>query len=178
MDAYLGEVRAVGFNFAPRNWAFCSGQILPISQNTALFSLLGNTYGGDGKTNFALPNLNGQAVVGVGQGPGLASYIPGAVAGTENVTLLTAEMPLHVHTLGGSFLTQADEGSSTDPTGKFLAATAESQYNENIGTGTMGASMIKGTAGPAGGNQAHSNMMPSLGINYIICTSGIFPPRS
>ncbi|MDO7877407.1 tail fiber protein [Hymenobacter sp. ASUV-10] len=178
MDAFLGEVRAVGFNFAPMNWAFCSGQLMPINRYTALFSLLGTAYGGDGKTTFALPNLNGQAIVGVGQGPGLSPYVQGEVTGTESVTLLTDTMPPHLHTLGGSFLTQAEEGGSTDPTNNFLAATAENQYNENVGTGTMGANMIKGAAGPAGGNQPHSNMMPSLAINYIICLSGIFPPRS
>lgn len=178
MDAYLGEIRAVGFNYAPNNWAFCAGQLMAINRYTALFSILGTTYGGDGKTTFALPNLSGQAVVNTGQGPGLSGYSLGEVTGTENVTLLAGELPPHVHTLGGSFLTQAEEGGSTDPTDKFLAATAENQYNENVGSGTMGANMIKGTAGPAGGNQAHSNMMPSLVVNYIICLSGIFPPRS
>lgn len=178
MDAYLGEVRAVGFNFAPRNWAFCAGQILPISSNTALFSLLGTTYGGDGRTTFALPNLCGQGIVQQGQGPGLSPYVRGQVTGSENETLNSAQMPAHAHGLGGAFLAQGEAGTFSDPSGHFPAMTPESQYGENSGGGTMGANMIKGTAGEAGGNQPHGNMMPSLTINYIICTAGIFPPRS
>jgi len=178
MDAYIGEVRAVGFNFAPRNWAFCSGQLLPISQNTALFSILGTNYGGDGRTTFALPNLNGQAVVNTGQGPGLSDYSLGEVTGTETETLLLNQLPAHTHAVSGQFLVQEGDGGFSDPTNNFLATSTDFQYSEGAGSGTMATDMIKGTAGPTGGNQAHSNMMPYLGINYIICLVGIFPARS
>ena len=178
MDAYLGEIRAVAFSFAPTNWALCNGSLLTISRNTALYSLLGNTYGGDGKTTFALPNLGGQAVVQAGQGAGLAQYALGEATGSETETLLLSQLPPHVHALGGSFLTQAGDASTTSPTGNFLATTAENQYSEGAGSGTMATSMLKGTAQEAGGDQPHANMMPSLVLNYIICLAGIFPPRS
>lgn len=177
MDAYLGEIRAVGFNFAPLNWALCSGQIMPISRYTALFSILGATYGGDGKSTFALPNLNGQAIVNAGQGPGLSQYSLGEVTGSENETLLLSQLPPHVHSLSGQFQVQAGDPSSTSPVGAFPATTAESQYSEGGGGGTMGGSMLKGMGGAAGGNQPHTNQMPYLTINYIICLSGIFPQR-
>lgn len=178
MDAYIGEIRAVGFNFAPNNWAFCSGQTMAIRQYTALFSILGTTYGGDGQNTFALPNLNGRGVVGNGQGPGLSNYPLGAVTGNENETLLLTQLPPHVHAVGGPFLTQVVDGTLSDPTNNFLAGNSESQYSEGKGSGTMGANMLKGQGGPAGGNQPHTNLMPSLGITYVICLNGIFPPRS
>jgi len=178
MDAYLGEIRAVGFNYAPNNWAFCAGQLMPINRYTALFSILGTYYGGDGKTTFALPNLCGQAIVGVGQGPGLTQYVQGEATGTEGITLLQEQLPMHVHAVSGPFLTQAADGGSTDPTNNFLATSPDLQYSEGVGSGTMAAGMLKGTAGPTGGSQPHSNMMPYLGINYIICLAGMFPPRS
>jgi microcystin-dependent protein len=178
MDAYIGEIRAVGFNFAPRNWAFCAGQLMSISQNTALFSILGTTYGGDGRSTFALPNLSGQAVVNAGQGPGLANYSLGEVTGTENETLLLNELPMHAHAVSGQFLTQEAEAGLADPTNNYLATTLDYRYSEGAGGGTMAADMLKGTAGPTGGNQPHGNMMPYLGINYIICLVGEWPVRS
>ncbi|MFD2720678.1 phage tail protein [Hymenobacter monticola] len=179
MDAFVGEIRPVGFNFAPRNWMLCQGQTLSIAQNTALFSILGTSYGGDGRTTFNLPNLCGQAVVGVGQGPGLSLYKPGQVAGTETVTLTMDQLPAHVHAFGGTFPVQDGPANSAEPAGGFPASTGENnQYSEGPGSGTMAANLVQGAAGVAGGSQPHSNMMPSLCINYIICVSGIFPPRS
>lgn len=178
MDAYVGEIRAVGFNYAPYNWAFCAGQLLPINQYSALYSLLGTVYGGDGRTTFALPNLCGQAIVQPGQGPGLSLYVQGQRTGSETQTLTPPQMPAHVHGLGGAFLAQSAEGDKTDPTGNFPATTAERQYSEGSSGSTMAADMLKGAAGAAGGNQPHSNLMPSLTINYIICLVGEYPPRS
>lgn len=150
---------------------------MPINRYTALFSILGNTYGGDGKSTFALPNLCGQAIVNSGQGPGLTDYRLGQMTGSENETLLPTELPPHVHALSGTFLTQVGEGTSNDPTSNFPATTTEPQYSESAGTGTMGPSMLKGMGWAVGDNQPHTNQMPYLAINYIICLSGIFPPR-
>lgn len=178
MDAFIGEIRPVGFNFAPLNWLLCEGQTMSIAQNTALFSILGTTYGGNGTTTFNLPNLGGQAVVGVGQGPGLSGYKPGQVAGTETVTLTIAQLPAHVHAFGGTFPVQAGSAGANDPTSNFLASTDNNQYSEGAGSGTMAANLLQGATAPVGGSQPHSNMMPSLCINYIICVHGIFPQRS
>lgn len=177
MDAYTGEIRPVAFPYAPRGWALCQGQTMSIAQNTALYSLLGTFYGGDGRTTFNLPNLSGQAVVGVGRGPGLSPYTVGQTAGSETVTLTMEQLPAHVHQLSGSFPVQTGPANLTDPTGGFLAGTNENQYSEGAGSGTM-APLLQGTSGIAGGDQPHLNLMPSLVINYIICLQGIFPPRS
>ncbi|MBF9141097.1 phage tail protein [Hymenobacter properus] len=178
MEAYIGEIRAVGFNFAPQNWALCQGQIMQIRSNTALFSILGTTYGGNGTTTFALPNLCGRAIINAGQGPGLSTYPRGAAVGSEGVTLDMTQIPAHIHSITGTlpaFNGQADQGS---PSNNFLATTAVNQYGEEAGSKTMGQGIIKGTSGPSGGGQAHSNMMPYLTMNYIICLVGVFPPRS
>jgi microcystin-dependent protein len=182
MDAFVGEIRAVGFNFAPRNWAFCQGQILPINQYTALFSLLGTTYGGDGRSTFALPDLRGRAAVQAGQGGGLSNYPLGQRNGVENVTLLPAQLPAHTHSLGtaGSIGVTAAQGDLTSPVNNFLAATNNlNQYGEESTTGaTMNPGSVTGTGGVQGGSAPHPNMMPYETINYIIALVGIFPPRS
>jgi microcystin-dependent protein len=178
MDAYVGEIRAVGFNFAPRNWALCNGALLPISRNTALFSLIGTYYGGDGKTTFALPDLRSRAIVGVGQGPGLSAYSVGEMTGSENHTLLLPELPPHVHTLNGSLVTHSGIASTGSPAGAYPADTNDNQYAEDAGTGTMNPAAVKGTAMPVGGNQPHNNLMPYTAVSYIIALQGIFPPRS
>ncbi|GAB3868503.1 tail fiber protein [Hymenobacter segetis] len=178
MEAYVGEIRAVGFNFAPQNWALCQGQIMQIRSNTALFSILGTTYGGNGTTTFALPNLCGRAIINAGKGPGLSVYPQGAAVGSEGVTLDMTQIPAHLHTITGTlpaFDGLADKGT---PDNNFLATTSVSQYGEEAGSKTMGQGIIKGTSGPGGGGQAHSNMMPYLTMNYIICLVGVFPPRS
>ena len=167
-EPFLGQIQAFGFNFAPRGWAFCSGQILSIAQNTALFSLLGTTYGGNGQTTFALPDLRGRTPLHMGQGPGLSSYDLGQVAGTESVTLLSTQMPAHNHTHVASSGPPADNL----PGGNFVAAAAI--YAASPGDSVMAPSSI----GIAGGNQPHPNMQPYLVLNWCIALEGIFPSRN
>lgn len=181
MDPFLGEIRAVGFNFAPRGWALCQGQLLAISQSTALFSLLGTTYGGDGRSTFALPDLQGRAIVQTGQGPGLSQYVQGEETGTETVTLLSTQLPAHSHTVTGSgasstIATNSITGNSTSPANNYLANAVGNQYGEEA-VGTMAAGSVSGTAGSAGGNLPHNNLMPYLALYYIIALVGIYPQR-
>jgi microcystin-dependent protein len=166
-DPFIGEIKIVGFNFAPRGWAFCNGQILSIAQNTALFSLLGTTYGGNGQTTFALPDLRGRVPIHPGQGPGLSNYTQGQLAGSETVTLLSTQMPAHTHTVNAS--TQSD--ITGNPTSNFPAGGAS--YDTTANT-TMDPAMI----GNSGGNQPHSNLQPYLAINFCIALEGIFPSRN
>jgi microcystin-dependent protein len=178
MDPFIGEIRAVGFNYAPRGWALCDGSTLAIRSNTALFAILGTSYGGDGVQTFKLPDLRSRAIVDAGQGPGLSSYPLGTVTGAENVTLDLSTMPAHTH--GLSPLTTHDgTGTNNSPSGTLLADSADFQYGEASTRGvTMAAGMIKGSATAVGGNLPHPNLMPYLVVNYIIATTGIFPPRS
>ncbi len=170
VDNYLGEIRATGFNFAPQGWALCNGQILSISQNTALFSLLGTMYGGDGRSTFALPNLQGQVAIAFGQGPGLSDYSQGETDGVESVTLLTTEMPAHSHQVNA----ENDIGDQAGPANNFWADSANrnNEYSTTANT-TMNLQAISIT----GGNQPHENRQPFLVVNYIIALQGIFPPR-
>ena len=178
MDAYTGEIRAVGFNFAPRGWALCAGQLMPISQNTALFSILGITYGGDGRSTFALPNLCGRAIINAGQGMNLTSYSLGATVGSESVTLDITQLPPHIHTLSGTLAATDADAGSTNPTNNYPATAPVPQYGEAAGGSTMGPNIVQGNAGPSGGSGSHDNMMPYQTLNYIICLAGIYPPRS
>ena len=172
-DPFVAEIRIVGFNFAPRGWALCNGQLLPLSQNTALFSLLGTMYGGNGASNFALPDLQGRAVMHRGQGPGLSSYDQGQTGGSENVELLQSEMPLHNHNIITGDL--SDPASLQDPTGNYLGvAIGVTPYV----TAPTGATMAPTMLAPAGGSLPHNNMQPYLAMNFIIALQGIFPPRS
>lgn len=168
---FLGEVKIFAGNFAPRGFAFCNGQILPISQNTALFSLLGTNYGGNGTSNFALPNLQGQMPMHAGQGPGLTSRSVGEQGGEASVALLASQMPVHTHGLNAS------EGTGTTASpgpGVALAATAGmAVYRAPSNLGAMGAPL----AG-AGGNQPHENRQPYLALTFIIAMQGIFPARN
>lgn len=168
---------AFGGNFAPRGWALCQGQLLSIASNTALFSILGTTYGGNGQTTFALPDLRGRAIVGQGQGPGLAPYSLGEMAGVESTTLTTTQMPAHTHLVSA----QATAASVPSPSGAFLAEigagkAATSLYGPaNAGTAvTMATSMIS----QAGGSQPFSVLNPFTVINYIIALQGVFPSRN
>ena len=171
-DQFVAEIRVVGFNFAPRGWAFCAGQLLPISQNTALFSLLGTMYGGDGKSNFALPDIQGSAVVQQGQGNGLSQYFQGEIGGSDTVTLLQSEMPFHNHSL----MAAAGPSSSNQagPTVGFARASGGSPYKASpFGqTAQMGQAL-----NITGGTQPHNNMMPSLALYYAIALQGVFPQR-
>jgi microcystin-dependent protein len=170
-DPFVAEIRIFAFNFAPRGWAFCNGQLLPISQNTALFSLLGTYYGGDGKSTFALPDMQGNAAVAAGQGPGLSDRFIGEMAGSENVTLLQSEIPLHTHVLGGSQDRSDDLGS---PANNMLPGGGVDLYGANTGPYEL---MALTELAPTGGSLPHNNMMPYLCLNFCIAMQGVFPPR-
>jgi len=174
MDPFVAEIRIFTGNFAPKGWALCDGQLLPISQNTALFSLLGTTYGGDGKSNFALPNLQGCAPMQAGQGPGLSLRDLGETGGEQAVTLLQTEMPAHSH-----FAQGATPGGLASPVGNIW------------GSGQKGFGNVYAASSPAtnvqmsplatsvsGGNLPHNNMPPFLGLTFIIALQGVFPARS
>lgn len=167
-EPFIGEIRIFPYNFAPRGWAFCQGQLLSIAQNTALFALIGVTFGGNGQTTFGLPDIRGRAVIGAGQGPGLSNRTQGEASGTENVTLLSTQMPMHNHLVAGSSQnSNASRPSNAFPSGGGAYQTASD------GT-TMNPSMISA----AGGSQPHDNMQPYLAINYCIALEGIFPSRN
>lgn len=168
-EPYIGEIRIFPYSFAPRGWAFCQGQILSIAQNTALFSLLGITYGGNGQTTFALPDLRGRVPMGSGQGPGLTNRTRGEMAGVESVTLLQNQMPAHSHAVACS----SDDGNGGSPPGNYPASSGNPIYS-NAANSTMNPGMI----GAAGGSQPHNNMQPYLVLNYCIALEGIFPSRN
>jgi microcystin-dependent protein len=172
MDPFVAEIRIFPFNFAPKGWAWCNGQLLPLSQNTALFSLLGTTYGGDGKSNFALPNLQGGAPIHAGQGPGLSLYDLGQQGGSETVTLLESEIPSHAHVMM----------ASPDPADLNQPSPARSLARTTNGfgyiTGNANATLAPEALPPAGGDQPHNNMMPYLTFYFNIALQGVFPPRT
>jgi microcystin-dependent protein len=174
---FLAEIRIFGFNFAPRGWAFCNGQVMPISQNTALFSLLGTYYGGNGTTNFALPNLQGAAPLNFGQGPGLSQRDLGEVGGEPYVTLLQTEMPAHSHALQCS---AATAGTATSPANNVWSVAKVGRQAENKYSATTGSTptMSPNALSIAGGSQPHNNMPPYLTLNFCIALQGIFPARS
>lgn len=174
MDPFVAEIRIFPFNFAPKGWAFCDGQLLALSQNTALFSLLGTTYGGNGKSNFGLPNLQGNAPMHPGQGPGLSLHDLGETGGSDTVSLLESEMPAHSHTV--NCISGRVSGQVTAPAGALLAKSGGNPANAYINTGTqqMGANMVA----PAGGDQPHNNLQPYLTLNFCIALQGVFPPRT
>jgi microcystin-dependent protein len=171
-DPFVAEIRVFPFNFPPKGWAFCNGQLLPLSQNTALFSLLGTVYGGDGKSTFALPNLEGSAPIHPGQATGGSQYFLGQMGGAETVTLLQSEMPQHVHQLMAS---SGDPAESNDPTGKVLARSTLNVYSTTLTPLVQMA--VPQELGPAGGGQPHNNMMPYLTLSFCIALQGVFPAR-
>ncbi|UWZ86116.1 phage tail protein [Occallatibacter riparius] len=176
-DPFLAEIRILPLNFAPKGWAMCDGQLMALSQNTALFSLLGTTYGGNGINTFALPNLQGCVPLQPGQGPGLSLYDLGESSGTQTVTLIQSEMPMHTHTLGCVDGTRVS-GETTNPTNSMLAkaggTTPPTPYIPPPSTpGQLNANVV----GLAGGSQPHNNMMPFLTLNFCIALQGIFPAR-
>jgi microcystin-dependent protein len=175
MDVFIGTISLFGFNFAPRGWAMCAGQLLPISQNSALFALLGTMYGGDGIQTFGLPDLRGRVAVGMGNGPGLSPYNQGQMAGSETVTLLQTEMPMHNHLLNVS----GSGATSTTPSGNVLAVSAlPDESPVNTYGPTPNATANPQAIGMAGGNQPHQNIQPYLALNYCIALEGIFPSRN
>jgi microcystin-dependent protein len=171
MDPFLGEIRAVGFNFAPTGWALCNGQLMAISQNTALFSLLGTFYGGDGKSNFALPNLVGNVPVDQGQGQGLTPYGIGEETGTPSVTLLQSEMPIHNHSLMA--LNDPAELQAPAPDRAMAKSTAGFAYNTSQPNTNLSVQAVS----VAGASLPHNNYMPSLVLNFVIALQGVFPQR-
>lgn len=170
-EPFLAEIRIFGFNFAPSGWASCDGQILAISQNTALFSLLGTTYGGNGTSNFALPNLQGSFAVGQGQGPGLNFYAEGQTGGEATHTLSLFELPGHTHALNATA-----SATTGDPTGASLANVASGAYAYRIPGVT--AAMATQALAATGGGQPHNNLQPYLGMLFCIAMQGIFPSRA
>ena len=167
-EPFIAEIRIFAGNFAPRSWAFCDGQLLPIPQNTALFSLIGTTYGGDGRTTTALPNLQGRAPMHPGRGPGLTSRRLGQRGGVEMVTLTEAQMPNHTHQAVG----QGEDANSTNPANRYLAS-GNAAYKAPPATGAMSDAVLEST----GGSQPHNNMQPYLTINFIIALQGLYPSR-
>jgi microcystin-dependent protein len=172
-NPYIGEIRMFGGNFAPNGWAFCDGQLLPISEYDALFALLGTTYGGDGQTTFGLPNLQGRLPIHAGTGPGLSSYVLGQQGGVEQVTLTTLQLPAHTHAAAAT----TNPGSQAAPGGAVWAASSGQAL---YATGTAPTVPMDPTApaAPAGGNLPHSNLMPYQCVNFIIALFGIFPSQS
>ena len=173
---FVAEIRIFPFNFAPKGWAFCDGQLMMISQNTALFSLLGTTYGGDGKSTFALPDLQGAAPVQQGQGPGLSQYFLGEATGSETVTLLTSEMPAHNHTMEADF--NHFNAKATSPNGAVLVNDSPKLTFANAPAAPNLQTMNPAMISVAGGSQPHNNMMPYLTLNYCIALQGVYPPRT
>ena len=171
-DPFVAEIRIYGFNFAPTGWAQCNGQLLPLSQNTALFSLLGTTYGGDGKSTFALPNLQGSAPLHPGQGQGLSLYDLGQQGGAQFVTLLESEMPFHTH----SVMASSDPGDLQVGSPVRAYARSGSGFGYNSATSPLTA-MAPQALGVAGGSLPHNNMMPYLTLNFCIALQGVFPAR-
>ena len=172
VQPYIGEVRMFGGNFAPVTWAFCNGQSMSISEYSALFNLIGTTYGGNGTTTFNLPNLQGRLCVGMGQGPGLSNYAIGQAGGTETVTPTTAQMPSHIHTLSATTTTSTLGTPGGNLTGKapsgrmYTASPGETTGNLNVNSCSL-----------TGGNQPHTNLMPSLCVSFIIALFGIYPSQ-
>ncbi|CAG5072650.1 hypothetical protein DYBT9623_04228 [Dyadobacter sp. CECT 9623] len=171
MDPFVAEVRIFPFNFAPKGWAFCNGQLMPISQNTALFSLLGTTYGGDGKSTFALPDLQGAAPMHPGQGAGLSLHDLGEMSGSTSVTLLQSEMPLHNHQLRAA--SDVSETATPSSTTTFGKADEGSVYVGGTPTSPMALNSLQVT----GGSLPHNNMQPYLTCYFNIALQGVFPPR-
>jgi len=173
-DPFVAEIRIFPFNFAPKGWAFCNGQLLPLSQNTALFSLLGTTYGGDGKSTFALPNMQGNAPMHPGQGPGLSLHDLGETGGSQTVTLLESEMPAHSHAMMAQ--NQPAQVDAPGPDRTFARSSGGFAYKPAPYTTIV--QFSPNMIGPAGGDQPHNNMMPFLALNFNIALQGVFPPRT
>ena len=172
-EPFVGQVIAVGFNFAPVGWALCQGQLLPINQNTALFSLLGTTYGGDGQSTFGLPDLRGRAALGMGQGSGLQPYLLGQPGGVESVTLTANQFASHTHAL------QAAATATTPTPGSGVVLGTPAAATPTYATAGTAAQLVGSAVSlAAGGNVAHENRQPSLAINYIIALFGVFPSQN
>ena len=173
-DPFVAEIRIFPFNFAPRGWAWCAGQLLPLSQNTALFSLLGTTYGGDGKSTFALPDLEGRAPMHFGQGPGLTDRSLGESQGTETVGLLQSEIPSHTHALRAN--TDFADVQNPSPARSIARSQNANAYKAPAGQPVV--QLAPETVAPTGGGQPHNNLQPYLTFYFNIALQGVFPPRT
>ena len=175
-DPFVAEIRVFPFNFAPKGWAFCDGQLMAISQNTALFSLLGTTYGGDGKATFALPNLQGRVPMHPGQGPGLSLHDLGETGGSDTVSLLISEIPAHSHNVGANNLNTNQTGvaAGSAPGRAVQSGAAQNIYTTTAADTQFHPQVIANT----GGGQPHNNDMPSIALNFCIALQGVFPPRT
>jgi microcystin-dependent protein len=175
-DCFLGQIQAVGFGYAPRGWALCQGQLMPIRQYQALFALLGTTYGGDGVTTFGLPDLRARVPIGTGTGPGLPSYTQGQKGGVEQVSLTVGQIPTHLHSVQGT-LQAGGGGEFNAPNGGYLAAGTLKEYSAGPANTTMQANSVTATLNISG-NQPHENRPPFIAMNYAIALQGIFPSFS
>lgn len=179
MEGTLATLMMFAGNFAPTNWAFCNGQLLSIAQNTALFSILGTTYGGDGRVTFGLPNLQGRVAIGAGQGPGLSSYDLGQTAGVETATMINLEMPAHTHSAGAvSIDLTTNAATGTQASNNILASPTADTYATAGTAPTVNYGGFSVTVAPAGGSQPFPVIQPFLGMNYVICLAGTFPARN
>ena len=179
MDEYIAAIKLFGFDFAPRGWALCNGQLLSIAQNTAVFALIGTYYGGNGQTTFGLPNLQGRVAIGKGSGPGLTARSIGEVSGTETITLSTNQMPAHNHPISAN----KNAGTTEVPTNSFLSASPKNGSGPsavflNTFAATSDTTLAVQTVGIIGGSQPFSIMQPYLALNYSFCLQGIFPSRN
>jgi len=177
-EPFLGQISMFGGNFAPRGWAYCDGQLLAISQNTAVFSLLGTTYGGDGRTTFGLPDLRGRVAVNRGNGPGLSDYRLGQRGGVERTTMNTPQMPAHSHTATTTIHVVDDDATTNEPNGAIMAHAAGNTYATVAPDETMEAGAATTANTNTGGGQAQTNIQPYLAVSYIIALQGIFPSRN
>lgn len=179
MEGTIGEIRLFGGNFAPRGWAYCDGSLISIAEYTALYSLVGTTYGGDGQATFGVPDFRGRAAVGTGTGPGLPTYDLGELAGTEAVTMLTSQMPMHTHVSTASVTIPSYNGTVTSgtPSGAVLAA-LDGAYSTDTSDTNLATQTLQTTMGVSGGSQPFSIMQPIGVANYIICVEGIYPSRN
>ena len=178
MEGTLAEVRMFAGNFAPRSWAFCHGQLLPINSNSALFSLIGTIYGGDGRTTFALPDCRGRQVYGPGNGPGLSSYREGQKGGVESVILNQTQIPSHTHSASGNARYSTAAADSKDPTNRNFALAGINLYTNAAPNVDMAADTDQITIANNGGNLSHTNMAPWIAMHFIIAIQGVFPSRS
>lgn len=176
MEPFLGEIKMVGFNFAPRGWAFCNGQVMGIAQNSALFALLGTTFGGDGRTTFGLPNLQGRVPLHMGNGPGLTPRVIGEMGGAENHTLITTEIPAHLHSGTVALPCSLEDATTSSPQNAVPAIGPVAYAPTPTPAATTAAAAL--TTGPTGGSLPHPNMPPYLVVNFIIALEGIFPSRN
>jgi len=178
MEAYLGEIRIFGGNFAPIGWLLCDGHLRNISDYSTLFSLIGTTYGGDGTTTFAMPNMSSRVAVGMGQGPGLSNYQLGEMQGAESTTLFVSQLPAHQHPITGTIsVVTGTPSPSTSPEGTYFGDKGGPAYHTEAGTGALASVALSGSMELAGGSEFHPNVQPVTAIYYIICAEGIYPSR-